>query len=176
MSGKKKKKGPAGCFSQLATSRKENRGTCTEEQTQMKGSRLPPNQHKMFPFFSGGGVVMEKCREIKSALRWERPVGHTLREEEESGCEVQGWRCPAELQRHWIQMKIHLFGFLNICRCFSSKIPQSSGLMHFHNICWCSCSYCVPPLSFMTDTLNGADCLTHTHRHAHWRTGIGILC
>lgn len=61
---------PPGCFSHLPGYRIENKGTCKEEQTQMKGSRPPPHQPKMFSFFFwAAGGVLEMCREIKSAGR-----------------------------------------------------------------------------------------------------------
>lgn len=61
------KNGPPGCFSRLTISRIENKGTCKEAQTQMRGYQRPPNQPKMFSFFSGVGWLW-KSAETNSLL------------------------------------------------------------------------------------------------------------
>lgn len=88
------------------------------------------------------------------------PGGRVMRDEEEKiWCEVQGWWCHAEPRRHWLQMKIHLFASLNICRCFTSiKFPQCNS-------------------SVSVDTAAVIACVSpppHTHTLLHRRRDWGV--
>lgn len=67
-------------------SRIENKGTFKKEQTnQQKALLLPPNQHKMFSSFLGDDYGKVQ-REIKSALKCERPLGHCPSRKSDDRC------------------------------------------------------------------------------------------